>query len=202
MTVEWAHLMRLPPQERIEVLQESAYCDQDPHDTAGGATRRGWIWPAEPDRRWLGRYEFDDALGSYTPHFRAANTWDAVREAVSPAARSALDDFLSGLIWWGPDPEVDARHIDEGVFPSFDALWRSGPVIARKPDTVADLLGIWQQAQPLLIQLREPFQNHLPPAESGDGAAGFEGFARLLAQWADVLGEAHRRGWGVIGLPI
>ncbi|WP_167828775.1 hypothetical protein [Streptomyces sp. MZ04] len=30
----------------------------------------------------------------------------------------------------------------------------------------------------------------------------FDDFNRLVVEWGEVLGEAHRRGWGVIGLPI
>ncbi|KWT63374.1 hypothetical protein ADL21_02880 [Streptomyces albus subsp. albus] len=117
--------------------------------------------------------------------------------------RAAVDDFLAGLIWWGPDPAEDADHIDDGIFPSLDALWRSGPVIVRAPDTVAGLVAAWQQAQPLLSQLRGPYREaHAALTDSGHWAADFDSFVRLLAQWAEVLGEARRRGWGVIGLPM
>lgn len=31
--------------------------------------------------------------------------------------RAALDEFLEGLIWWGPQADVDAEQVDPGVFP-------------------------------------------------------------------------------------
>ncbi|KOT99155.1 hypothetical protein ADK70_04665 [Streptomyces rimosus subsp. pseudoverticillatus] len=198
--VEWAHLMRLAPDRRLQVLQETV---DGAEDASSGTVGAGWLWPLGPGRCWLGRYEFDGTLGSYTPHFRAANAWDAVRGAVPPVPRAAVDDFLAGLIWWGPDPAEDADHIDDGVFPSLDALWRSGPVIVRAPDTVAGLAAAWQQAQPLLSQLRGPYREaHAALTDSGHPAADFDSFVRLLAQWAEVLGEARRRDWGVIGLPM
>ncbi|MFI0220189.1 hypothetical protein [Streptomyces lydicus] len=200
LIVEWAHLMHVAPENRLDVLQESAYSDED---VDSDAIHAGWIWPAEPERRWLGRYEFEGTLGSYKPHFHAANAWDAVRESVPPTPRAAVDGFLAGLIWWGPDLEAEGEHIDDGIFPSFDALWRPGPVIVRSPEAVTGLLDTWQQAKPLLSQLREPYQRVLAPSpESGRPPADFNGFAQLLAEWARVIDKAYRYGWGVVGLPI
>ncbi|WP_236244851.1 hypothetical protein [Streptomyces sp. CC210A] len=38
--------------------------------------------------------------------------------------------------------------------------------------------------------------------EPGQWIAGFEEFAELVRDWAEAAGEAERRRWGVIGLPI
>lgn len=194
LVVDWAHLKQIPAADRLDVLQESAYSDEDA-DAKSGTASPGWVWPVEPERRWLGRYEFDGALGSYKPHSRSANTWDGVREDVSPVQRTAVDDFLAGLIWSGPDPHDEADHIDDGVLPSMDGLWRSGPVIVRAPQTVARLVRTWGSASPVVLQLRELWGVHSP-------SLSFDDFNRLVTEWGEVLGEAHRRGWGVIGLPI
>ncbi|MFC7648984.1 hypothetical protein ACFQX6_57560 [Streptosporangium lutulentum] len=37
---------------------------------------------------------------------------------------------------------------------------------------------------------------------SGCWIKNFEEFTDLLSDWGEVVGEAHRRGWGLIGLPI
>ncbi|MER6844273.1 hypothetical protein, partial [Streptomyces platensis] len=97
LIVDWAHLMEVAPDARLEFLQESAYAD-DESDEADA----GWVWPTEPDRSWLGRYEFGGTLGSYKPHFWAAQAWEDVRGTAGTTLRTALDDFLEALIWWGP----------------------------------------------------------------------------------------------------
>ncbi|WP_235464656.1 hypothetical protein [Streptomyces platensis] len=97
LIVDWAHLMEIAPDARLEFLQESAYAD-DESDEADA----GWVWPTEPDRSWLGRYEFGGTLGSYKPHFWAAQAWEDVRGTAGTTLRTALDDFLEALIWWGP----------------------------------------------------------------------------------------------------
>ncbi|MGW7075214.1 hypothetical protein [Streptomyces sp. NPDC054866] len=194
LVVDWAHLKQIPAADRLEVLQESAYSDEDA-DAKSDTAYAGWVWPVEPERRWLGRYEFDGTLGSYKPHFRSANAWDDVRKDVPPAQRTAVDGFLAGLIWSGPDPHDEADHTDDGVLPSMVGLWRSGPVIVRAPQTVARLVRTWGSASPVVPQLRELWGVDAP-------SPSFEDFNRLVTEWGEVLGEAHRRGWGVIGLPI
>ncbi|EFL25018.1 conserved hypothetical protein [Streptomyces himastatinicus ATCC 53653] len=196
LVVDWEHLMEIAPDDRLEVLQESAYADDD-SDLDIDA---GWVWPAEPDRSWLGRYEFGGTLGSYKPHFWAAHAWDYVRGGAERELRVALDGFLSALIWWGPEVDTDAEHVDAGVFPSGARLWRSGPLIARGPQTVAHLNRYWQAAAPVLPQLREPYARHA--ASPGGWAADFEDFTALLSGWAETVGEAERRRWGLIGLPL
>lgn len=112
LIVDWAHLMEIAPHERLEVLQESAYADDESDEVDAG-----WVWPDEPGRSWLGRYEFGGTLGSYKPHFWAAQAWEDVRDAAGTALRTSLDDFLEALIWWGPEAESDTDHVDADVFP-------------------------------------------------------------------------------------
>ncbi|MFI0780781.1 hypothetical protein [Streptomyces sp. NPDC021212] len=190
--------MEIAPDDRLEVLQESADADVD--------VDAGWVWPAEPGRSWLGRYEFGGTLGSYKPHFRAAHAWDHVRGAAERELRVALDGFLSALIWWGPEVDTDAEHVDADLFPSGARLWRSGPLIARGPRTVARLNRYWHEAAPelpqppQLPQLREPYARHA--ASPGGWIADFEDFTALLSGWAEAVGEAERRRWGLVGLPL
>ncbi|MGW2303278.1 hypothetical protein [Streptomyces sp. NPDC001809] len=199
LVVDWARLAQEPAEERLRVVQEAAYGDDD--DDADGDVVAGWVWPAAAQRSWLGRYEFPGTLGSYKPHFWAAEAWEKVRGAVGGEVRTALDEFLEGLIWWGPRADVDVEQVDPGVFSSLEGLWRSGPVIARGPETVARLRQRWCEAAPGLEGLRAPY-TELAGREAGQWIADFEEFAELVRGWAEVVGEADRRGWGVIGLPI
>jgi len=58
--------------------------------------------------------------------------------------------------------------------------------------------GLWARAAPRLEELREPFG---PYAERPGGwMAAFDDFARLVREWGEVVVEAQRRGWGVVGL--
>ncbi|MFJ9645246.1 hypothetical protein [Streptomyces sp. NPDC101206] len=149
---------------------------------------------------WLGRYEFAGTLGSYKPHFWAAQAWEDVRAAADPALRSALDTFLSALIWPGTDPDTDAEHVDPGLFPSLAPLWRHGPLIARGPDTVVRLGRCWQETAAALPRLGGPYARLA--AAPGRWIADFEEFTRLLSGWAEVVREAERRRWGLVGLPL
>ncbi|MEU3468129.1 hypothetical protein ABZ716_09380 [Streptomyces sp. NPDC006687] len=199
LVVDWVHFMGIAPDERLRVVQEAAYGDDDAD--GDGDVVAGWVWPAASERSWLGRYEFRGTLGSYKPHFWAAEGWERVRGAVEEPVRAALDEFLEGLIWWGPVADVDAEQVDAGVFPSLDGLWRSGPLIVRGPQTVARLRRRWGEAAAGLEGLRVPY-GVLAAREPGQWTAGFGEFAELVGGWAVVVGEAERRGWGVVGLPI
>ncbi|MGW2411091.1 hypothetical protein ACWCV5_02755 [Streptomyces tubercidicus] len=195
LVVDWVHLMKIAPDDRLEVLQESAYADDE-----GDEVDAGWVWPVEPDRAWLGRYEFGGTLGSYKPHFWAAQAWEDVRGAAGTPLRAALDEFLMALIWCGPEADSDAEHVDAGIFPSVDGLWRPGPLIARGPQAVSGLNRCWGEAAPALPHLREPYASRA--ACPGRWIADFEEFTELLSGWAEVVREAQRRRWGLIGLPI
>lgn len=143
LVVDWVHLMKIAPDDRLEVLQESAYAADE-----GDEVDAGWVWPAEPDRAWLGRYEFGGTLGSYKPHFWAAQAWEDVRGAAGTPLRAALDEFLMALIWCGPEADSDVEHVDAGIFPSVDGLWRPGPLIACGPQTVSGLNRCWGRLPP------------------------------------------------------
>ncbi|MGW2253087.1 hypothetical protein ACWCXH_23220 [Kitasatospora sp. NPDC001660] len=90
--------------------------------------------------------------------------------------------------------------MEAGVFPPGAPFWRSGPLIAWGPREAARLNRRWQEVATALPELREPYDRHA--ADPGGWIEGFDDFARLLSGWAEVLGEAERRGWGVVGLPI
>lgn len=55
----------------------------------------------------------------------------------------------------------------------------------------------WATAEPLLEGLREAYGGHA--ADPGGWIADFDAFAVLLREWAVVVTEADRRGWGVLG---
>ncbi|KJS54202.1 hypothetical protein VM98_20620 [Streptomyces rubellomurinus subsp. indigoferus] len=191
VAVDWAHLRGIAPDARLPALEEAAYDEV--------AVEAGWVWPVEPGRAWLGRYEFARSCGSYTPHFRAGEAWGNVRDAAGPALRAALDGFLLPLFWYGPGREA-AAHVEPGVLPAGDRTERYGPLVAAGPGTVARLDRCWREASPALPELREPFGRLA--ADPGGWIEDYEDFARLLSGWGEVVGEAGRRGWGVIGLRI
>ncbi|MFJ4772254.1 hypothetical protein ACIP88_24610 [Streptomyces uncialis] len=187
LVVDWTYLLQLAQEDRLRALHATAYSDSE----------AGWVWPSAPDRAWVGRYEFSDTLGSYKPHFRAAQAWDDVRPSTETALRSSLDEFLSGLIWTHPDAATDTG-VEAGIFPPTAATWRAGPLVVCGPRTVARLNRSWQKAVSALPRLREPFG--LYAASPGWWMPDLNMFMALLSGWADVVAEADRRRWGVVGL--
>ncbi|MEH6375879.1 hypothetical protein V7793_16305 [Streptomyces sp. KLMMK] len=185
LVVEWAHLETIPVLEREHVLLEAA----DP-DVDDGAVEDGWAWlppAAEGFPSWCARYEFGGTLGSFKPHFWAGERWEAVREHAPADLRAALDTFLAGLIWDpgnGSDPDED----EAGPW------WAYCP-----PPNVPALAQAWSVAGPRIEELRVPFTVHA--AAPGKWVGRFEEFTKLLHGWAEVVEEAHRRGWGLVGLP-
>ncbi|MER6912646.1 hypothetical protein ABT354_13340 [Streptomyces sp. NPDC000594] len=201
LVVDWAHLEGIAADDRLDSLREAVYPDKDPEGPDGDRDPLdgGWVRPTEPYRSWLGRYEFHGTLGSYKAHFWTAHAWDHVREAVPAGPRGLLDDFLGGLIWWGPDPHQDLEHVDSGMFPAPEGAERRDLLIARDPDTTARLAHTWQQARSVLARVHEPYRLH-GPRDNG-WITDATGFSRLVTEWGAVTDEAYRRGWGVIGLP-
>lgn len=63
------------------------------------------------------------------------------------------------------------------------------------PQTVARLWDRWRVAEPGLEKLRVPY-GELAGREPGQWIEGFDEFAELVHGWAEVVGEAERRGWG------
>ncbi|WP_063804333.1 hypothetical protein [Streptomyces roseifaciens] len=189
--VDWAELETIPVLERKGVLIEAA--DPDDYD---GALEEGWGWlPPAPASfpSWCARYEFAGTLGSFKPHFWAGERWEAVREHVPADLRTALDTFLAGLIWVPPGADGD---LDEDAAEP----WYGAMLVYCPPSGVPALAQAWTAVGPRLEALREPFNTYA--AASGKWVGRFEEFTTLLHGWAEVVAEARRRGWGLIGLPI
>ncbi|MFI9240317.1 hypothetical protein [Streptomyces sp. NPDC053079] len=191
LVVEWAHLETIPVLERESVLLEAADPDAD-----DGTVEDGWVWlppAAEGFPSWCARYEFGGTLGSFKPHFWAGERWEAVREHAPADVRAALDTFLAGL-FWDPGTGSDPDEGEGDAEPWHGALW--GYCL---PSGVPALARAWSVAGPRLEELRAPFAVHA--ADPGKWVGRFEEFTRLLHGWAEVVEEAHRRGWGLVGLP-
>ncbi|MFJ4623284.1 hypothetical protein [Streptomyces sp. NPDC088812] len=189
--LDWAELERTPAAERQDLLYEAA-CPEDAAWDAEPAV--GWVLPASPKVPWSGRYEFRCTNGSYKPHFWAAEGWDTAREFAGPALRESLDGFLFHLIGEGDDlPE-------SGLFPADATPWKPRLLLACPPALVPGIAAHWARAEPLLEGLREEYDRHA--ADPGGRIEDFDAFTVLLREWAVVVDETARRGWGLLGLPV
>ncbi|MDQ0745936.1 hypothetical protein QF034_000167 [Streptomyces africanus] len=65
-------------------------------------------------------------------------------------------------------------------------------------EKVAALHRHWGQVEPHLGSLREPFDRHL--TEPIGWIQDFPSFSRLVTEWGDVVSQATRREWAIIGL--
>ncbi|MFH8595330.1 hypothetical protein [Streptomyces rimosus] len=194
IATNWARMQQHPAGQRLRAVAEAACWD----DWESGDDE-GWIWPPEAGAAWCVRFEFRMTMGSYKPHFWAGEAWDLARLHAAPGLREPLDSFLSGLIWLpSADPEDDHTVLDRESFAQ--ETYAERLLVARPPETVPDLARAWSAVRPLLGTLREPFGEHA--ACPGRWMADFEEFSELLHGWGEVVGEAGRRGWGVLGLPI
>ncbi|MGW2854552.1 hypothetical protein ACWDAZ_21825 [Streptomyces sp. NPDC001215] len=178
MAVDWTRLEAVPAGERLDRL----YGESD-----AAVVGAGWFWPTSRGEPWWGVHEFRDTLGSYKPHFWAGEVWDDVREHAVPELRDALDGFLVGLgIRWDPEEE-DAPHDSES--------WRSELLLCRTPAEASALARLWARAEPLVDEVREPFDAHAargPEKWMSDHAE----FASLLRGWARAGAWAvARSGW-------
>ncbi|MFC8721701.1 hypothetical protein [Kitasatospora sp. NPDC057198] len=183
LVVDWARVEAADPGEREELLIDAALEAED----GRGPDGHGWWWPAHPDGGWYGGYAFRGTLGSYKPHFWAGHRWDLLRPFLTPEVRGVLDRFTGALFRPGPEEPP------EQVCP-----WDADLLLYCPPDRVPAVAGWWRRAAPGMADLREPFERH---AVDGTGRVGtFEEFAGLLAGWGEVVTEAERRGWGVVGL--
>ncbi|MFC9460142.1 hypothetical protein [Streptomyces sp. NPDC056983] len=207
LVVDWDHLGRTPAAERLGMLEDAAYPDDDldNRDDDGGADARvehGWV--RRPDTPWIALYEFFRTLGSFKPHFWAGQAWEDVRAFAEPDLRGALDAFLAGLFWPGPDDaDTDPSAEEEpavGLFPAEPDPWHPRLLVVRAPEQVPDLARAWALAAPLLEGLRAPYAVHAD--RPGRWIADFEEFAMLVRDWGEVVTEASRSGRGLIGLPI
>ncbi|MGW0706170.1 hypothetical protein ACWD4G_09430 [Streptomyces sp. NPDC002643] len=99
------------------------------------------------------------------------------------------------MIWERPDGE--GRVFDDELSPP--GAEPGTPLVCCRPETVSALAGFWSRAAPPLDGLREAYAAHA--ARPGRWMADFDEFASLLRQWGEVVEEADRRGWGLVGLP-
>ncbi|MFD9223098.1 hypothetical protein ACFWDI_24540 [Streptomyces sp. NPDC060064] len=191
LVVDWSHLSAIAADERMRQLEDAGYQVDDVEDI-----EEGWRWPSGDGDPWFGTYEFRSTLGSFKPHFWAGEAWDDVRAFADPALKAALDRFLTPLFWDDATCDDDAEAQDEAR-DGMDPL-RRHLLVTCTPEAVEDLVDAWNEAAPLLAQLREPYAGHA--ARPGRWIANFEEFSDLLHGWAEVAMEAERRGWGLVGL--
>ncbi|MGW7080114.1 hypothetical protein [Streptomyces sp. NPDC054866] len=190
LIVDWDRVEAAPASGRRELLDEAAFGDE------GDLDEEGWIWPAAADADWYGRYAFRRTLGSYKPHFWAGERWEHLRDFAEPDLRTALDRFASALFWEGL--EYMAGDAAAGSLPERDSPWDVPLLMWRPPQDIAAIRSFWEQAAPSLDTLREPFAQHAaaPTGWIGD----FDSFAEFLRGWSEVVVEADRRAWGIVGL--
>ncbi|MFE4676397.1 hypothetical protein [Streptomyces sp. NPDC056723] len=203
LVVDWDHSGgRLP--------RSASACWRTPHTRTTTATtvpvcadagvEHGWV--RRPDTPWCALYEFFRTLDSFKPHFWAGQAWEDVHDFAEPDLRAALDVFLAGLFWLGPD-DADTGPEDEpvvGLFPTERDPWHPRLLVLRTPEQVPDLARAWAVAAPLLEDLRAPYAVHAE--RPGRWTANFEEFAILVRDWGEVVTGASRSGRGLIGLPI
>ncbi|GAB2622379.1 hypothetical protein GCM10027168_62960 [Streptomyces capparidis] len=198
LVVDPERLTGTPRGERLRLLRDAVSALDDEGDRGGGGggagADEGWAWPARAGTPWYGVYRFPGTLDSFKPHFWAGEAWERVRGHAGPALRSALDTFLSGLFWDGPWPpeDGDGGDGDGGLLP------RRRVMVACPPEDVPALAAAWREALPLLDGLAEPFAVHA--ARPSGWTRDFAEFRGLLHDWAEVVDEAGRRGWAVVGL--
>ncbi|MEU2915141.1 hypothetical protein ACFYM3_25695 [Streptomyces massasporeus] len=194
LAVDWEQLERTPYAERYALLEDAAASE----DEVGRDARpqEGWVWPAAPKAAWYGRYEFHHTCGSYKPHFWAGQAWEDIRGHVGQETREHLDAFLRELIWDdGTEDDTDA-----GLFAENPGLRPPRLLLTRPPRAVSDLARHWARAEPLLESVREHFGAH--PTRPGRWIEDFDEFSVLLREWGTVVTGTHRRGWGLVGLPL
>ncbi|RKT02392.1 hypothetical protein BX286_0293 [Streptomyces sp. 3211.6] len=195
---DWGRLGAFPVGERIDALDGTVWPPGGDESLRYGRSG-GWQWPPGPGAAWCAAYEFFTTTGSYRPHSRAGDGWADMRPLADVSVREAMDAFLGGLIW-DADPDDDpALTGGEGFFPPVTDPRRPHLLLVCPPEEVERKVPAWDGVEPCLDGLRAPF------ASECEGWAGrpdsFEGFAALLREWGDVVREAARRGWGLVGVP-
>ncbi|MWA15884.1 hypothetical protein [Streptomyces sp. BA2] len=138
--------------------------------------------------------------------------WDRVEAAPAGGRRELLDEAAfgdegdldeEGWIW---PAAADAdwygryafRHTLGSYKPHFWAGERWEHVRDFADPGLRTALDRFEQAAPSLDTLREPFAQHAaaPTGWIGD----FDSFAEFLRGWSEVVVEADRRDWGIVGL--
>ncbi|MFD8143984.1 hypothetical protein [Streptomyces sp. NPDC059708] len=194
---DWERLRAFPVEDRIEALDEAMWPPDDDGRLCGRG--QGWQWPPGPEAAWCAVYEFFTTTGSYRPHWHAGDGWADMRPLADASLREAVDVFLGGLIWDAVPAEDPALTGAGGFFPPAADPRHPHLLLAGPPEAVRAKADAWLRAEPCLDLLRAPF------AAECEGWAGrpesFEGFVALLREWGDVVTEAARRGWGLVGVP-
>ncbi|WAU82014.1 hypothetical protein O1Q96_20830 [Streptomyces sp. Qhu-G9] len=190
LIVDWPRVEAAAPDDRGEMLIDAAFGDGYSDDLF----EHGWSWSSQPSEDWYGRYAFRNTLGSYKPHFWAGHRWDHMRDFVAPGARAVVDRFNDALFWHGLE---DTTGFASGL-PERPCTWEADLLLWCPPDHVPLIAAWWRQAAPQLGDMREPFVRHA--AEPSGWITTFESFADFLTDWGEVVTEAERHGWGIIGL--
>ncbi|MEW2297745.1 hypothetical protein ABZ719_34460 [Streptomyces sp. NPDC006743] len=200
---DWERLRAFPAEHRTGALEDAVWPPDVPfeEEAARYGLPGGWLWPPDTERPWCAEYRFFGTTGSYRPHSRAGDGWADMRVLADASLRGAMDTFLDGLIW-DAAPAADAVTADAGgLFPA-----TAGPGPARRsrvllvcpPAAAPGKALAWERVEPRLEELRGPFTAECT------GWAGrpdtFEEFTGLLREWAEVVRETARRGWGLVGL--
>ncbi|GAA2425018.1 hypothetical protein [Streptomyces coeruleofuscus] len=196
LIVDWAHLESVPAGQREDLVGEAAFGPDDAYDYIQPP---GWTWPYPTEARWWARYEFLDTMTSHKAHFWAGERWDELRAFVDAPLRDALDQFSAPLFWDGYTYASEASDFSPAVEPgACDWTSRLDVMLRLLPEEVAALHHFWGQVEPHLGSLREPFDRHL--TEPIGWIKDFPSFSRLVTEWGDVVSQAARRDWAVIGL--
>ncbi|NSC25509.1 hypothetical protein FM076_31880 [Streptomyces albus subsp. chlorinus] len=192
LIVDWKRVEAAPAEQRGELVDEAAFGDTVWEGSADGF---GWSWPASAGADWYGRYAFH-RNGSYKLHFWAGERWEDVRDFAEPGLRTALDRFTGPLFWQHGFAYLVGE--DPGAVPERECPWDTEVLTWCPPQDVALLKDFWTRARSGLAALREPFGEHAR-TETG-WIRDFEAFTAVLGAWGDVVTEADRRGWGIVGL--
>ena len=196
LIVDWAHLESVPAKQREDLVEEAAFGPDDAYDYN---LPPGWTWPDPTQARWWARYEFLDTMTSYKAHFWAGERWDELRAFVDAPQRDALDQFSAPLFWYGSTYASQISDFSPTIEPdTCDWASRLDVMLWLLPQEAAALHRFWEQVEPHLGSLREPFERHL--TEPIGWIQDFPSFSRLVTEWGDVVSQAARRDWAVIGL--
>ncbi|GAA3085275.1 hypothetical protein ACFQ0X_01245 [Streptomyces rectiviolaceus] len=192
LIVDWPSVEAFAADDREALLTDAAFGEVYSDDLF----EHGWSWPAQPGTDWYGRYALRNTCGSYKPHFWAGHRWEHMRDFAEPKVRDLLDRFNDVLFWHGLE---DVTGVSSEL-PERSCTWDSDLLLGCPPEYVPLIAAWWRQAAPQLESLREPFTRHA--AEPGDSGwiATFESFADFLTDWGEIVTEAERRGWGIVGL--
>lgn len=190
LIVDWPRVEAAAPGDRERLLIDAAFGEAYSDDLF----EHGWSWSTQPGEDWFGRYALRNTLGSYKPHFWAGHRWDHMRDFVEPDVRDVVDRFNDALFWHRLEDTTGV--VSE--LPEYPCSWDADFLLWCPPDQVPLIATWWRQAAPQLEALREPFNQHA--ADSGGWITTFEAFADFLTDWGEVVTEAERRGWGIVGL--